>query len=248
MVKKLFLMVVLLATTAFTVIVGEDFDTFLSDLGLLVVNPTAIVEVTSTSVFTNTATVTSTEQSTSVPVSTATPSATLENTATATATIQASTATITNTPTRTLTSTATSTNTATSTPTETPVVELFTVQTGSPVFAANFVHPTEACAWQGIAGQVFGADGSPLLNYIIKVTGKYNGKDFTQLGLTGLVANDPYGPGNFEIVLGTIPVESSNLLTIQLFDPTGLEVTNPITISTYASCSKNLEIINFIHK
>lgn len=232
-------MVVLLATTAFTVIVGEDFDTFLSDLGLLVINPTATVQVTTTSVFTSTVEMTTTDEQTSTPVATVTPTATLENTATAT---------IINTPTRTPTSTATSTSTVTSTPTETPVVELFNVQTGSPVFTANFVHTTEACAWQGIAGQVFGADGSPLLNYIVKVSGKYNGKDFSQLSLTGLVSNDPYGPGNFEIVLGTTPLDSTDLLTIQLFDPTGLEMTNPISISTFSSCSKNLEIINFIHK
>ncbi|PKN96390.1 MAG: hypothetical protein CVU43_20950 [Chloroflexi bacterium HGW-Chloroflexi-5] len=87
--------------------------------------------------------------------------------------------------------------------------------------------------------------GAPLTHYILKITGTYNGVSVNQIGLSGLVTNTPYGPGSFEFVLGTTPVDSDDLLTIQVFSPTGTEVLGPVSIDTFASCSKNLQIINF---
>lgn len=151
----------------------------------------------------------------------------------------------TNTPTATLES-PTFTPTAippTATPTESPLV--FALQSGSPSYVANFVHTGKGCAWSGVAGQVFDSDGNPLSNYVIKITGKYNSSAISMVAVTGMVSGAPYGPGSYEIVLGTKAVSSTGLLFIQLFDPNGNALTEKISFNTYSSCSKNLAIINF---
>jgi hypothetical protein len=109
----------------------------------------------------------------------------------------------------------------------------------------NFVHTTEGCSWAGVAGQVFSSSGTPISNYIIKINGTYNGSTFSKLGITGMVTGDPYGPGGYEIILGTKAVDSTGLLKIQVFDTNGIAVSDALTFNTYASCTKNLVIINF---
>jgi hypothetical protein len=237
MLKKLFLMVVLLATTAFTVVLGEDFDFW----SLFSTEPTTIVQNTSTP--TQSAEYTATFTVTEEPTATEEYTATLEYTDTPEATATPEN-TATEVPTNTPTLTPTSTSTAT--PTEVPVTEKFIIQTGSPVFTANFAHPTQACAWQGIAGQVFLADGDPAIGYIMKLSGTYNGASVNMIGLTGLVTNTPYGPGSFEFVIGSQAIDTLDQLTLQLFDPTGQELTSLISIDTFASCTKNLQILNFV--
>ncbi|PKN90073.1 MAG: hypothetical protein CVU45_04435 [Chloroflexi bacterium HGW-Chloroflexi-7] len=189
---------------------------------------TLTVGATETIVTTETEALTATSEATSTEI----PTATEEMTATATAT-------------NTVTATPTNTPTSTATATPTPNTDLFEVQTGSPVYTVNFAHPEAACNWQGVAGQVLSKTGAPLTNYILKISGTYNGASVNKIGLSGLVTNTPYGPGSFEFVLGTTTVESNDLLTIQVFSPTGTEVLGPVSIDTYGSCSKNLQIINF---
>lgn len=238
MVKKFFLIMVLLAGTAFTVLFGEAFDfsvivgtsTATTAVATATEQATATVEYTATEEPTATEQITQTLEATSTPEATATPE---EETATATPT-----STATNTP-------LTPTNTIT--PTE-AYNELFEVQTGSPVYMTNFVHPDAGCNWQGVAGQVFSSNGSPLVGYVARLTGTYNGVTVNMLGLTGLVENEPYGPGSFEFVVGTTALDSQDMLYIQLFDATGIEVTAPVALTTYSSCSKNLQIINFVAK
>lgn len=229
MIKRFVMLVILLAGTALTVLFGEGFN-FLNP------DPTATtpVVVTQTAESTLTAVFTETEVPTATSEATATeePTATEEMTATATETSTA-TATPTNTP------------TATATATPTPNDDLFVVQTGSPVFTINFAHPEAACNWQGVAGQILSKTGAPLQNYILKITGTYNGESINMIGLSGLVTNTPYGPGSFEFVLGTTLVDSTDMLTIQVFNPSGTEVMGPVSIDTYGSCSKNLQVINF---
>lgn len=246
MVKKLVLMIVLLTTTALTVVFGEGFDIniFNQDPTEVVsqtatISPTQSLEATATSLMTETAVPTTTSQFTSTPTATELVESTATNTATATSTPtqQTNTATPTNTP------------TSTNTPTPTPAVisGLFSVQSGSPVFMTNFVHSAEGCAWQGIAGQVFDADGLPIVGYVVRVVGTFNNVAIDLIGLTGLVTNQPYGPGSYEFVLGNVALDTENQLTIQLFSPDGVEATSPMTFNTYSSCSKNLEILNFQH-
>jgi len=233
MVKKFILIVVLLATTAFTVLFGDSIDFNIFDptatpiVSETTLSPTSSVEATPITEFTATEALPPT--STPQPTATELPTATLQ-------------------PTSTPTAVNTSTSTATATATTSPFTDLFIIQTGSPVFTSNFAHPTEGCAWQGVAGQVFGTNKQPLTNYIIKLTGTYNGKSVNLIGLTGLVSNNPYGPGNFEFVLGNQAIDSEGLLSLQLFTPEGQEVIAPIAINTFSTCSKNLQIINFQQK
>lgn len=195
------------------------------------------------------------EEATATPIEIATevPTETVAVTDTPTATATAlptdtptAIATIASTATTAATSTAVAaTNTPTFTPTATSSALSFSVQTGSPVYLANFARPGKGCSWSGVAGQVFDSAGKPLTGYIVKITGKYNSTTINSVGVTGMVNGTPYGPGSFEIVLGLKAVTSTNLLTIQVFEPDGDAVTTPITFSTYADCSKNLMIINF---
>lgn len=232
MVKRFIMLLVLLAGTALTVLLGEGFN-------FLDTDPTAAATYTSTFVLEPTAATAQTE--TAVPTaeytSTPAPSSTPDNTATATAI-----------PTNTATATPTATNTSTPIPTLPAVNDPFKVQPGSPVYTVNFVHPAAGCNWEGVAGQVLSSDGSPLTGYILKVSGTYNGAAVNQIGLSGLVTNEPYGPGSFEFVLGTTAVDSENKLTIQLFSPAGVEMISPVSFNTFAACSKNLMIINFQQK
>jgi hypothetical protein len=184
------------------------------------------VEVTATIAETTTVEATATLAATEAPTETALPSSTATPTFTATA----------------IPPTATPTLTAT----EIPMT--FAVQTGSPVYMVNFVRTSAGCNWSGIAGQVFDSEGKPLTGYIIKVTGTYNSTAVNSLAVTGMVTGTPYGPASYEVVLGTKALASTDLLSIQLFDPGGNVLTTPLRFSTYTDCSKNLVIINFKQK
>jgi hypothetical protein len=198
------------------------------------------------------------EEATATPIETSTDlpteTATATNAPTTTATVlptsmPTSTSTVASTATTAATSTiVAATNTPTFTATATSAAVSFSVQTGSPVYMTNFNHPGKGCSWSGVGGQVFDSAGNPLTGYIVKITGKYNSITISSVGVTGMIDATPYGPGSFEIVLGSKAVASTNLLTIQVFDPDGDAVSNPLTFSTYADCSKNLMIINFIQQ
>lgn len=131
------------------------------------------------------------------------------------------------------------------TPTSTAISAIYIVQPATPVFMGNYVHTAEACAWQGVAGQVFDATGKPLTNLIIKVSGKWNGKDVSLVGITGMVSGLPYGPGSYEIVLGNQALTTVDQLQIQVFKADQTPLTTPLSFSTSADCNKNLVIINF---
>ena len=144
--------------------------------------------------------------------------------------------------------TSTPTSSATAVPptiTPTTASGMYTMQTGSLVYLANFAHKTESCAWQGVAGQVFDKNNHTVNNLIIKVTGILNGTVINQVALTGMVSGTPYGPGGYEIVLGTNAVDSSNQLQIQLLDADSNALSNTVFFSTYGDCKQNLLIVNF---
>jgi hypothetical protein len=265
MLKKIFWALVMVTIAACTVLLGEGFSfPFLEPTTTAVVEQTEIpfpteisVDPTATEIIIPTSDVTEV-----VPTATEiviAPTETLEPTAVFTATLIPPTATLvpptattkpataTFTPTV-IPPTATFTPTAippTATSTATAITEKFTIQAATPIFMVNFIHTTEGCNWQGVAGQIFDASGIPLKNYIVKVAGTYNGKPFSQIGYTGMVSGNPYGIGGYEIVLGNSAVASVDLLTIQLFDATGIPVTNPLAFSTSANCAQNLVLINF---
>lgn len=114
---------------------------------------------------------------------------------------------------------------------------------GSPVYTVNFAHPEAGCGWLGLAGQVFDAQAAPLLNLVVVVEGYLGETPVEGLALTG--SSPAYGPGGYEIVLGSLPVESSKALTVSLFDLEGNLLAPRVALDTYADCGKNLILVNF---
>jgi hypothetical protein len=213
------------------------------------VEPTATIEITQTATAPALPTATGTTAPTALPTATGTTAPTALPTTTSTV-LPTATATSTTLPTATATSTQVPTAmppTATTAPTitATSAPMAFSVQATTPVYMVNFVYTSKGCKWQGVAGQVFDSAGKPLTNYVVKVTGSYNGSTISKVGVTGMVSGTPYGPGSYEIVLGSTAINSIDLLSIQVFDPNGKILTTPLKFSTSADCNKNLVIINF---
>lgn len=250
MLKKLVWLMFLVLVTACSVVMG--------DLSDLIVNPTPVASETPAL---------TEEIPTELPLPTeaVTPEATLLPTIeeTLAPTVEPTEAetlapslepTLTSTPTATLEPTPvppTATPTplpATATPTATALPFIYAIQADTPLFMQNFVHPTEACNWQGIAGQVFNSAKTPVANLVVKVTGTWQNKPFIGIGVTGMVDGKPYGPGSYEIVLGTTPLSSVDKLTIQVFDERGNPLSAAVPFSTSADCAKNLIVINFVQK
>jgi hypothetical protein len=123
---------------------------------------------------------------------------------------------------------------------------LFAPQTGTPVAAANFVQPQAACAYLGVAGQIFYPDGTPATGLVVEVTGSLSGKSVLKLALAG---NSPVlGLGGYEIQLASAPVASQKTLTVQLFDLKGKALSEKIPFDTFGgadACSRNLILVNF---
>lgn len=140
---------------------------------------------------------------------------------------------------------ATATKTTIPSATSTSTTEIYAVQPATPVFMQNFIHTTEGCAWQGVAGQVFDASGKPVTNLIVKVSGYWEGKGISLVGITGMVSGLPYGPGSYEIVLGNTAFDTVDQLQIQIFSANQTPLTVPLSFSTSADCTKNLVMINF---
>lgn len=251
MLKKIFWALVMVTIAACTLLLGEGFSfPFFEPTATAVIQETEIPFPTEIIVDPGATEIvpTVTEIIPTATEEVVEPTGTLEPTAESTATIVPPTATSVP-PTETqIPATATFTPTAippTATIAPTAITEKFTIQAATPIFMVNFVHTTEGCNWQGVAGQIFDQSGNPLLNYIVKVAGTYNGQSFSQIGYTGMVSGNPYGVGGYEIVLGNSAISSVDLLTIQLFDAKGTPVTNPLSFSTSANCSQNLVLINF---
>ena len=235
MLKKFLWLTILVLITACTIYISSG------SLNLGEVTKTPTLVPTSSEVITATAELTAEATATTIVEDTIAPTATATATATeiasATPTLIPATATV--------VATATATSIPSPTPTATAIPMAFDVQSGTPAFLANFVHADAACNWQGVAGQVFDSTGNSLINYIVKITGKYNGNSVSSLAVTGTVSGNPYGPGSYEIVLGTTAVDSADLLSIQVFDSTGKAVSNALKFSTSSDCTKNLVLINF---
>lgn len=118
----------------------------------------------------------------------------------------------------------------------------YVVQEGSPKYTSNFNYLDKDCAWQGVAGQVFGKDNVPVKELIVKVFGTWNGEEVSGTGVTGMVEGKPYGEGSFEIVLGDIAVDSTEPLYIQLFNSSGEALSEPFQFITKAKCNRNLVV------
>ncbi len=89
----------------------------------------------------------------------------------------------TGTPTKTPTRTPTPSTPTSIPPTATPTpLYFYAVQPGSPAMLPNFANASAGCNWQGIAGQVFNADGLPVNNLVVKAGGTWNGAAVNSAG------------------------------------------------------------------
>ncbi len=147
----------------------------------------------------------------------------------------------TRTPTPTPTWTPTPTNTPTPGPSPTPAPTRsaypFTIAPGSPSYIQNWAN-NAGCNWLGVAGQVFDLQGNPVPDgsYLVKLM------DPEFIAWVGGVRN--YGPSGWEIYLDNKPKVAT--FRIQLQSPNGTPVSEVIDVQTWASCTQNLVIINFV--
>jgi hypothetical protein len=112
----------------------------------------------------------------------------------------------------------------------------YEMQPGNPIYLPNFNHPEADCAWMGVAGQVFDAQGQEVLGLIIR-----SGE------LSTITGEFPaYGPGGYEIKLASNPTNTNDVYWVQVFNESGQPISNPVYFSTYETCDQNLILINFI--
>jgi len=149
------------------------------------------------------------------------------------------------------TSTETPTETPTELPTETSIPQItitpfpFTLQSGTPAYIKNFAHPSYGCDWLGVVGQIFDGNGKPLINYVVTITGKIEGKIVDFVGITGVPQADIYGPGGFEIQIADHVFASEKALYIQVSNLDGIPISDSFPFDTFSDCEKNLVVINF---
>jgi hypothetical protein len=109
--------------------------------------------------------------------------------------------------------------------------------------SSTTTHANSACNWMGVGGKVLDSSGEPLKFQTVKLGGSLNGAPIDRQMLSGDVP--AYGESGFEFLLGNTPVASSQELWIQLFDNTGMPLTQPVYFDTYTDCNKNLVMIVF---
>jgi hypothetical protein len=172
------------------------------------------------------------------------PSKTIIPSATLTAT-RAFTPTFTPSKIPTSTPTRTPTKTATPTKTPTPTPYPYILQSGAPVYLANFGYPDAGCNWLGVAGQVFGASDKPLINTVVWVRGTIQNQAIEMVVLTGTSEGNKYGPGGYEAFLSGTAVDTSGIFSIQILDLDGNILSDRIYFDTSSACTENLIILNF---
>ncbi len=97
------------------------------------------------------------------------------------------------------------------------------------------------CNWLGIAGQVFDFDGRAVQGLYVYVEG--GGLDYG--APTG--AHPQYGSGGYEIYIADHVIDTIDTYRIQVRDAGGLVLSDWYTIPTFADCSKNLIMVNFVY-
>jgi len=121
---------------------------------------------------------------------------------------------------------------------------LYRRQVGSPVAMANFIAPEAGCNWLGVGGQAFDIHGNPVTNLVVEVGGTLEGSEVFHLAITGSSTN--LGSGGFLINLANHTVASNGTLWILLYNLAGEPLTTKIAFNTYADCTKNFTLVNFV--
>ncbi|MDZ4768939.1 MAG: hypothetical protein SGJ24_07410 [Chloroflexota bacterium] len=113
----------------------------------------------------------------------------------------------------------------------------FSLREGQPVFTSNFAN-TAGCAWQGIGGQVFDLNDSPLLGVTVHVFG--SGVDVRVNSGTNTI----YGTSGWEVPLNTNL--TGNSYRVELLSPGGTTISPQVTVTFTANdCARNLALVNF---
>jgi hypothetical protein len=128
----------------------------------------------------------------------------------------------------------------TPTPTRTPRAPFSATVT---YIDSTIIHPELGCNWQGVGGTIVDANNADMLGITIRLTGFYNGRTKSELTVSSIAP--AYGRSGFEFSLGTVPISSDDLLSIQILDQAGLPLSDPITLDTFNDCSKNLALVRF---
>lgn len=120
-------------------------------------------------------------------------------------------------------------------PTQNPY--LFELRQGQVILTQNFAN-TAGCAWQGLGGQVFNTEGTPLNGLKIHVFGT----NFDRTVDSG--SNSLYGPGGWEV-----PVDNkinAQSYYVELLSPGGTVVSARIQVTFRSDCARNVALVNFI--
>lgn len=120
----------------------------------------------------------------------------------------------------------------------------YRIQSGNPSRMSNFTHPDAGCNWIGVAGQAFDENGKPVSSLAVSVKGTFGSTNIDLLSVTG--SAPAYGPGGYEVILGTKPLATTGKLVIQLLDASAKPLTEKIAFDTSADCAENLILINFV--
>lgn len=127
-------------------------------------------------------------------------------------------------------------------PTSTPKAPFYaTVNAIESIIIPHLVD--QDCNWQGVAGTVDDSNNSPIVGMVLRLTGTYAGKSVNLTTVSGV--SPDYGKSGYEFVLGTTPIASDKLLTLQLLDQAGLPLAENVYVTTYNDCKKNLILVRF---
>ncbi len=92
----------------------------------------------------------------------------------------------------------------------------------------------------GIAGLVFDLNGKPVKDLIVHL----EGGGLSDESFTGSVP--AYGDSGYEFTLGNHPVETTGVYRVQLISAQGAPLSDVVLVDTFADCSKNLLLVNFV--
>lgn len=115
----------------------------------------------------------------------------------------------------------------------------YTLQGAVPVALPNIAND-EGCNWMGIAGLVFDLDKKDVPGLIVRLTGGGLNQD----KVTG--SSPEFGLSGYQFFLSDHPVETEDVYRVQLLYVTGEALSDVVFVDTFADCSRNLLLVNFV--
>jgi hypothetical protein len=125
------------------------------------------------------------------------------------------------------------------TPSKTRSAFPFTVQGDGPIPIQNYAN-SAGCNWMGIAGQAYSLEGNPIPELVVHLEGGGIDAD----ALTG--TKTAYGAGGYEFFLNNRPVQTTGEYQVQLRLQNGTPLSDLVTVNTFADCTRNLLLVNFV--